>query len=196
MPEETDNAIEETERTRCVKVINYYEGMSKVKSDIAAVKSDIGRLNCVVSSMEPNMYMLIQKFGQLEQSLLELKHDAVKDIVAEVLKALSSMGSNGLGRVIERLPKPLGDVNGKCGICNFGMVDNHFSTISAMLCHAREVGTSNTKIGPTTATEVIILAPALRCFHMIIFIWCSLFIGIFYKHLNPHKLNLIAYIFC
>ncbi|KAK9943141.1 hypothetical protein M0R45_008760 [Rubus argutus] len=112
-PEETDNAIEETERTRCLKVINYYE--------------------------EPNIYMLIQKFGQLEQSLPELKHDVVEDIAAEMLKALSSMWSNSLGRVSERLPKPLDEVNGKCGICNFGMVDNHFSTISDMFCHAREV---------------------------------------------------------
>lgn len=186
LPEETDNAIEETEETGCVKVINCYEGMSEVKSDIAVVKSDIGRLNCAVSSMEPNMSMLIQKFGQLERSLPELKHDFLKDIVAEVLRALTSIGSNNLGRVIKKLPKPLDEVNDVPGICDSGMMGNHISTISGMLSHAREVGPSNTKTGPTTATEVIIQDPALRIFHIIIFIRCCLLrMKIFYKLLNP-----------
>ncbi|KAK9929344.1 hypothetical protein M0R45_026446 [Rubus argutus] len=79
-----------------------------------------------------------------------MKEDVVKDIVTEVLKALTSNGLDTLGLVKEKMPNPTEEVNRKIEICDNAIKCKNLSLIAA---HARLVGSINTKTGFASAKE-------------------------------------------
>lgn len=163
LPEGTEDANEGAEGSTGPDTHGHLD-KSEAKCEIAAMKYEIQRLDHAVSSMEPNMSTLRQKLGHIESSLPKMKEDIVKDIVAEVLKALTSKGSDNLALIKEKMPNPSDEVKWKTGICNAAIKGNNFSSLAAKLPHARLAGSINTKAGSASAMEVM-NAGKLLCFH-------------------------------
>lgn len=92
-----------------------HEDKSEAKCEIAALKYEIQRLDRAMSSMESIMSTLIQKLGHIESSLPKMKDDILKDIVVEVLKVLTSKGSDSFAPVKKKCLTCLTRTKGRLG---------------------------------------------------------------------------------
>lgn len=75
-----------------VNKLQLWEGISLAMSEVAAVKTDIGKLSSMLGWLEPNVCRLTDTFIEIKNSLRILKDGGMEYIAADVMKALMERG--------------------------------------------------------------------------------------------------------